>query len=123
MKIKITIGSLSMEAELNDSSTSQKIWNTLPLRTSFNTWGDEIYFTIPVDLPLDETAKEEITIGNLGYWPIGKAFCIFFGPTPMSSPEKIIPASAVNIFGNVIGDAKRFKDVIMEGEVLLEAIQ
>jgi hypothetical protein len=123
MKIKITIGSLSMEAELNDSSTSQKIWNTLPLRTSFNTWGDEIYFTIPVDLPLDETAKEEVTIGNLGYWPTGKAFCIFFGPTPMSSPEKIIPASAVNIFGNVIGDAKRFKDVIMEGEVLLEAIQ
>jgi hypothetical protein len=123
MKIKITIGSLSMEAELNDSSTSQKIGNALPIRTSFNTWGDEIYFTIPVDLPLDEMAKEEVAIGNLGYWPAGKAFCIFFGPTPMSSAGKIIPASAVNIIGNVIGDAKRFKEVMQEDEVQLEAIQ
>ena len=122
MKIRIKIGSLSVEAELNDSATSRKIVEALPIKTSFNTWGDEIYFTIPVSSDLDETAQEEVAIGDLGYWPSGKAFCIFFGPTPMSSSDKIIPASAVNIIGKIIGDAKQFKEVMQEKEVQLEAL-
>ena len=81
--------------------------------------GDEIYFTIPVDAELDETAREEVEMGDLGYWPSGKAFCIFFGQTPMSEPGRIVPASAVNIIGRVIGDATRFKEVMHESEVTL----
>lgn len=122
MKIRIVVGKLTMDAELNDSPTALKVAAALPLETSFNTWGDEIYFSIPVNSPLDKTAKEEVEIGDLGYWPSGNAFCIFFGPTPMSSGNKIVPASAVNIIGKVLGEAVRFKDVVNEKRVRLEAV-
>ena len=119
MKIKIQINALSVEAELNDSPTAKKVAKVLPITAPFNTWGDEIYFTIPVDADLDETAREEVEMGDLGYWPSGKAFCIFFGQTPMSEPGRIVPASAVNIIGRLIGDAKIFKEVMHEREVTL----
>ena len=122
MRIKITVGHLIMEAELNESPTAKKVGEALPVRTSFSTWGEEIYFTIPVDAELDDTAREEVELGDLGYWPTGKAFCIFFGQTPMSEPGKIVPASAVNIIGKIIGDATAFKEVMHETEVILEAI-
>lgn len=122
MKIKIIIGDLSMEGELNDSATAQKVAKALPITANFNTWGDEIYFTIPVEAELDDTAREEVEMGDLGYWPSGNAFCIFFGQTPMSKPGKIIPASAVNVIGKVVGDATRFKEVMQESEVILEEV-
>lgn len=122
MRIKITVGSLSMEAELNETSTAKKVAAALPIRSSFNTWGDEFYFTIPVEAELDESAREEVEEGDLGYWPPGKAFCIFFGQTPTSKPGKIMPASAVNIIGKLVGDAKRFKEVAGESEILVEAL-
>jgi uncharacterized protein len=121
MKIRITVGKLSMEAELNGTPTAQKVAAALPLRCSFNTWGDEIYFSIPVSAPLDESARETVEIGDLGYWPTGQAFCIFFGPTPMSTGGKIMPASAVNVIGKVLGDAAEFKTVMNAREVVLEA--
>jgi hypothetical protein len=120
MKIKIKIGSLSMDAELNDTATAKKVTDALPFTTSFSTWGDEIYFSIPVDSALDDSAREVVEMGDLGYWPTGKAFCIFFGPTPMSGPGQIVPASAVNIIGKVSGDAQAFKKVMNEKQVTIE---
>ena len=122
MKIKIIIGELTVAAELNDSPTALKIAEALPIETSFSTWGDEIYFAIPVDAPLEGTAREEVEMGNLGYWPTGKAFCIFFGETPVSPPGKIVPASAVNIIGQVLEDAGQFKGVMQESKVRLEPV-
>jgi len=121
MRIAIRIGTLSMEAELNDTPTAQKIAAALPLRTSFNTCGDEIYFAIPVSADLDDSAQEVVEIGDLGYWPPGKAWCIFFGQTPVSQPGKIMPASAVNVIGKVLGEATQFKTVMREREVIVEA--
>ena len=121
MRIAIRIGTLSMEAELNETPTAQKIAAALPLRTSFNTWGDEIYFAIPVDADLDDSAQDVVELGDLGYWPTGKAWCIFFGQTPVSQPGKIMPASAVNVIGKVLGDATQFKTVMREREVIVEA--
>jgi len=121
MRIAIQIGTLSMEAELNDTPTAQQIAAALPLRSSFNTWGDEIYFSIPINATLDGSAQEVVELGALGYWPPGKAFCIFFGQTPASQPGKIMPASAVNVIGKVLGDATQFKTVMREREVVLEA--
>jgi hypothetical protein len=120
MKIRITVGDLSINAQLNDTPTAKMVAAALPIKTGFSTWGDEIYFTIPVEAKLDDSAKEVVEMGELGYWPTGKAFCIFFGPTPMSEPGKIVPASAVNIIGNVIGDATKFKDVMNENQLILE---
>lgn len=119
MEINILIGDLSMQAELNDSATARKVVDALPIRSGFNTWGDEIYFSIPVDAILDDTAQEVVAVGDLGYWPTGKAFCIFFGQTPMSEPGIIRPASAVNIIGKVLGDATLFKSIMQENEVRL----
>ena len=111
MKINIRIGPLTLEAELNETATAKAVANVLPLTTSFNTWGDEIYFSIPVEVELDESAKEEVQIGDLGYWPTGRAFCIFFGPTPVSTDEQPRAASPVNILGRVLGDATQFRAV------------
>ena len=121
MRIVIRIGTLSMEAELNETPTAKKIAAALPLSATFNTWGDEIYFAIPVDADLDDNAQEVVELGDLGYWPPGKAWCIFFGQTPVSQPGKIMPASAVNVIGKVLGDATQFKTVMREREVIVEA--
>ena len=67
-KITITINDIKMSAELNDSKTAQKIWDALPIEGSVNTWGDEIYFSIPANLPLED-AKEVVSEGDLGYYP------------------------------------------------------
>jgi hypothetical protein len=120
MDIRIRVGQLTMEARLHDTPTAQKIARALPIHASFNTWGDEIYFVIPVTSELDENASEVVELGDLGFWPPGKAFCIFFGQTPMSRPGEIRPASAVNIVGKVIGDATQFKQVMHERQVILE---
>ena len=122
MRIRITVGEVALEAELNDTATAAKIGEALPIRASFNTWGDEIYFSIPVDSELDDNAQVVVEIGDLGYWPPGSAFCIFFGQTPISEPGRIMPASAVNVVGKVVGDATLFKQAMRAREVVLEAL-
>lgn len=120
-QINIRSGGLTIRATLNDSPTALALCEKLPFSTSANTWGDEIYFRIPVKQKLDATAKELVNIGDLGYWPSGDAFCIFFGPTPISRGNEIRPASAVNIIGRVDGDARAFK-AVRDGDLIeLEA--
>ncbi len=118
--IHIQAGPVSMTAELNDSPTAEALYSTLPVKAQAQTWGDEIYFRIPVKQPLDKTAVEVVEIGDLGYWPTGSAFCIFFGPTPVSRGNEIRPAGAVNIIGKVKGDATNFKSVRDGDPVVLE---
>ncbi len=119
-KIKIKAGNVEAEALLNDSATAQKIWEALPIEAQANTWGDEIYFSIPVKAPLEKDAQELVNLGDLGYWPEGKGFCIFFGPTPISRGKEIRPASAVNIIGKVIGDPQIFKKVPAGAKIIIE---
>ena len=109
-KIQISVGAIEAEAELNDTRTAQAIWEALPITGRANLWGDEIYFPIPVRLKL-EAGQELVSTGDLGYWPDGNAFCIFFGRTPVSQGDEIRLASPVTVFGKVIGDAKVFKKV------------
>ena len=118
-KITITTEDLKMEASLNDSKTAQKVWDALPIEGRVNTWGEEIYFSIPVDVG-SENAKAVVSEGDLGYWPPGSAFCIFFGLTPASQGDEIRPASPVNVFGKIIGDPKVFKKVISGAKIIIE---
>jgi len=117
--IKITAGAVTATAMLNDSHTAQAIWEALPIEGTGNTWGDEIYFSIPVRVG-EENGQELVESGDLGYWPPGNAFCIFFGPTPMSRGNEIRPASPVNVFGKVEGDPAVFKAVPSGTKVLVE---
>jgi hypothetical protein len=116
-KILIRSGEIQMTAELNDSPTANAIMEALPLSARANTWGDEIYFQVPVGMGLEATAAELVEAGDLGYWPTGHAFCIFFGPTPISRGQEIRPASAVNLVGKVAGDACVFK-AIKDGDLI-----
>jgi hypothetical protein len=109
-RIEIAAGEAKALAELNETETAQAVWDALPIEGMANTWGDEIYFLIPVALEM-EVGQEVVQVGDLGYWPPGKAFCIFFGPTPASKGEEIRPASAVTVFGRIVGDATVFKAV------------
>jgi hypothetical protein len=110
-RIRITAGAVSMEARLDGSRTAEAIWDALPIEAKADTWGDEIYFGTAVSLKQEGGAKAVVEMGDLGYWPPGRAFCIFFGPTPASQGDEIRPASPVNVFGRVGGDATRFKAV------------
>jgi len=104
---------------LNNSRTAEAIWEALPIIAHTNTWGDEIHFIIPVKLEL-EKGQALVEMGDLGYWPSGSAFCIFFGPTPMSRGEEIRPASAVTVFGKVVGDATVLKRVSSGTQIIIE---
>jgi hypothetical protein len=117
--IRITAGQVAAVAQLNDSKTASAIWDVLPLEAKAETWGDEIYFGIPVRAEADG-AKEVVGLGDLAYWPPGHAFCIFFGPTPASRGNEIRPASPVNVVGRVSGDATVFKKVRAGTRVTLE---
>ncbi len=94
----------------------------LPLEAEASTWGDEIYFGIPVHLDEDE-AQAVVDLGEVGYWPPGHAFCIFFGRTPMSRGNEIRPASPVNVFGKIDGNATIFRQVSSGARIMLERVE
>lgn len=118
-RIRIKAGRIEMSAELNELKTASLIWDALPLEAKVNTWGDEIYFSISVKAELDNP-KEVVEKGDLGYWPPESAFCIFFGPTPISKGEEIRPASGVNLVGRLLGDPQEFKKVSSGERIILE---
>jgi hypothetical protein len=122
-KIRILVSELKVEAELNESKTSQLIWEALPIEAKTNLWGEEIYFAIPVKTGLEQGAREVVSPGELGYWATGHAFCIFFGPTPASRGEEIRAASAVNVIGKVLSDPKVFLKVKDGAEITLVKAQ
>lgn len=102
--VKIIVNNITLGAELFDTACAKAISEKLPLEVVLNLWGDEFYFEIPVTRPLDETATRMVKVGDIGYWPPGRALAIFFGPTPLSSGADPVPASEVNIVGKIIGD-------------------
>ncbi|MDO8586048.1 MAG: cyclophilin-like fold protein [Armatimonadota bacterium] len=117
--VRITTDRVTMLAELNETVTASKVWDALPIEAHGNTWGDEIYFGIPVHCDY-ENPREIVDLGDLAYWPPGNAFCIFFGRTPASHGDEIRPASAVNVFGKLLGSPEEFKSVPDGANVLIE---
>jgi hypothetical protein len=106
--IKMVIGDLILRGELHKSRTAELIWNVLPIDAVGETWGEEIYFKIPVKSELGHSAVSVVEPGDLAYWPPGEALCVFFGPTPMSSANEIRPASAVEVVGCITGTIPAF---------------
>ncbi|MDD5008857.1 MAG: cyclophilin-like fold protein [Syntrophorhabdaceae bacterium] len=104
-RVKITTGSVTVDAEFFDTECSKMIVERLPIEAVPNEWGDEFYFEVPVKMPLDATATRNVKVGDIGYWPPGNALAIFFGPTPLSRGSDPVPASEVNMVGKISGDA------------------
>jgi len=117
--IRITAGSVSADARLNDSKTAGVIWDALPIEAKGQTWGDEIYFDIGLTAPAEQ-AREVVDVGDLAYWPPGQAFCIFFGKTPASRGDECRAASPVNVVGKIVGDARVFTKVRSGARVTIE---
>jgi hypothetical protein len=121
-KIRISSGNVSLTATLDSSKTADLIWNALPIRGRIQTWGDEIYFSIPVSASIDETAAEVVEKGSVAYWPPGNALCLFWGPTPASRGDEIRPASPVNVFGMIDGDPNELGNALAGSEIRIEAV-
>lgn len=107
----MTVGSVELDLVFDDTDTARAVYDALPLDSSFNVWGDEFYFEVPVVFDLDSTATTSVKVGDIGYWPPGGALAIFFGPTPMSTGDDPVPASEVNIVGRIEGDATLLRSV------------
>lgn len=122
-KINISVGNVSLEAEMLDTPTAARIFEALPIEGSANVWGDEIYFDIPVNLEQEPDARADVEVGDLAYWPTGSAFCIFFGPTPVSTGDQPRAYSPVNIFGRVLGDAGKFRGIASGAPVKVTQIE
>ena len=103
-KILISVMDFTIEGALYDSRSSNEVWESLPFSSSVNLWGNEIYFPIDLVLGEDMTAQDVVALGTIGYWPPGKAICLFFGTTPISQGNECRAASPVNIIGELQGD-------------------
>jgi hypothetical protein len=119
-KIRISVGGITLDAEFFDTTCGRAIAGALPFTAPPNEWGDEFYFEIPVVQPLDDTATTSVKVGDIGYWPLGRALAIFFGPTPMSSGKDPVPASEVNRVGVIHGDATVLKKAKGSKEIHIE---
>jgi hypothetical protein len=114
-QILIQTGSISLTATLSQNKTASAILQALPIEGRAKRWGDEIYFSIPVQLDEAEDARQVMEVGELGYWPVGTAFCIFFGRTPVSQGEEPRAYSNVNPFGKIEGDVTLLQ-IVKDGD-------
>ena len=121
-RIEIIAEDVQVEAELNDGPTAKSIISILPVEASAQRWGGEIYFSIPVTAELEPDSREVLEAGELGFWPTGNAFCIFFGPTPASQGNEIRAASAVNIIGKMRSDWAKLWNVPSRSSIVIKAM-
>jgi hypothetical protein len=121
--VRISAGTVSATATLQDNATAEAIWAALPITARGNRWGAEIYFEIPVRVPQADDARDVVQAGELGYWPVGHAFCIFWGPTPASQGDEIRAYSPVNVFGRLEGDPFAFESVPGGAEFRVERVE
>ncbi len=119
-RIRIRAGAVTVSATLDDSSTADAVWDALPITGQVQTWGDEIYFSIPVEAGEAPDAQATVDKGAVAYWPPGSALCLFWGPTPMSRGDEIRPASPVNVFGAIEGDPTVLGQAPYGAEIVVE---
>ncbi len=121
-RIRVTAGNVTATALLEDTAAARALGDALPVAGTGMRWGDEIYFRIPVDLGEDD-ARPVVDRGDIAYWAPGSALCIFFGPTPVSAPGEIRPASPVTVVGRVEGDPGVFTDVPEGTLIVIERLE
>lgn len=119
-RIRITVGTVRLEAELRKTKTADQVYAALPVKAAINTWGEEFYFPLPGIHDHRETATTQVKVGDIALWGAGQVVAIFFGRTPMSVGADPVPADRVNIIGKVVGDATQLRQVMETSTILLE---
>ena len=122
-QIQISTGNLTLAATLNELETANQLWESLPIIGRVQIWGDEIYFSIPLNVEEELGSQETVQAGTVAYWPPGSALCLFWGPTPISAPGEIRPASAVNVVGILDNDPNLLAEVPSQAEIIIEKIE
>jgi len=120
-RLRMTIGSVTLEAELFDTPTADAIWNALPFASKAQTWGDEVYFSTPVSVPKEKDARDVVEAGELAFWVEGECIAIGFGKTPISRGNEIRLADTTNIWGKALGDVKQLKSIKAGAAIRVEA--
>ncbi len=121
-QIKMTIGSVVLEAELLDTPTAEAIWNALPFTSKANTWGEEVYFSTPVHVKREADARDVVQPGEVAFWIEGDSIAIGFGRTPISHGNEIRLAAKTNIWGKAKGDVKQLKPVKAGAAIKVEKV-
>ena len=122
-QIQISTDNLTVTATLNELETANHLWDSLPITGRVQIWGDEIYFSIPLNVEEELGSQETVQAGTVAYWPPGSALCLFWGPTPISAPGEIRPASAVNVVGILDNDPNLLAEVPSQAEIIIEKIE
>ena len=121
-RIRFDFGGVALEAELLDTPTAKAIAAALPVTSSVMTWGEEVYFDVPVDVKREADARAVVTAGEIAYWPDGTVIAIGFGRTPVSQGDEIRLASPVNIWAKALSDVKALKAVKAGSKVMVSKI-
>src|SRR5438552_6671844 len=122
-RIRFDFGALSLDAELLDTPTARAIAAALPITGSALTWGEEVYFEVPVHAAREKDARAVVTPGEIAYWPDGHAIALGFGRTPISRGDETRLASPCNIFDRALGDAKALAEVRAGAAIRVTAIE
>ena len=122
-KIRITVGSVQLDAELKSTKTAQEVYAVLPVESQVNTWGEEFYFKVPGVKDHRETHTTQVKVGDVAFWGAGQVLAIFFGRTPMSMGADPVPADRVNVVGRVLGDAATLRQAMNASTIRVERIE
>jgi len=121
-KIRITVGTVQVEAELKSNKTAQEVYAALPVEAPINVWGEEFYFKLSGVKDYRETATTQVKVGDVAFWGAGQVLAIFFGRTPMSMGADPVPADRVNVVGKIVGDATVLRRVMDAPTIKVERV-